>query len=61
MIHARVVRVVAAVPAADINDDWFIQSLNQEFRIFGIKVTRRELKGAGSTLEISQAITRMID
>ncbi len=61
MIHARVMRALEAAPSADWHDDRLIQSLNREFRIFGIKLSRKDLKNAASAEEVSQVIARKID
>jgi len=61
MIHARVMRALESAPSADWQDDRLIQSLNREFRIFGIKLSRKDLKNAESADEVSQVIARKID
>jgi hypothetical protein len=45
VIHARVLRALEAIPSTGLDDDRFIQSLDREFRVFGIQVTKRHLEG----------------
>jgi len=61
MIHARVVRALQAVPSGDIRDQKMIDSLNREFRIFGIRLHKCDLRHLDSISEISRMIARKID
>ena len=58
MVYARVIRALQA--AGDLDERQLVESLNKEFRIFGICVDAEDVRQCHSALEISQAITAKI-